>query len=55
MSMNLKAVSAKSCEYNSNFYDYEVFTVNTNSSLQVRVKNDVEMMSRRTQAGRREK
>ena len=44
MSMNLKDVSAKSCEYNSNFYDYEVFAVNTNSSLWVRVEkcsNDV--------------
>ena len=38
MSMNLKAVSAKSFEYNSNFYDYDVFTVNTNPSLWVRVE-----------------
>ena len=44
VSMNLKAESAKSCEYNSNFYDYEVFTVNTNSSLWVQVEkcwNDI--------------
>ena len=36
--MNLKAVTAKSYEYNSNFYDYEVFTVTTNSSLWVKVE-----------------
>ena len=31
-------MSAKSCGYNSNFDDNKVFTVNTNSSLWVRVK-----------------
>ena len=44
VSMNLKAVSAKSCEYNSNLYDYKVFSVNMNSGLWVQVEkclNDV--------------
>lgn len=38
MSMNLKAMSAKSCEYNWNFYKYKIITVTTTSSLQVHVE-----------------
>ena len=33
-----KSCECKACEHNSNFYDYEVLTVNTNSSFWVRVE-----------------